>query len=797
MVETACPRSTSHRPRAHMADQQDLAATTEELEEDQSRVPGIVGDVVADAINAIGAEIIAASNDPTSTIELRNGRCVGRAGSLTLWTFQADETFPVPPETPAGLKLPGAEPVEARVVAVDDRDYVIGVIDELPDDVPTARLSLEPWFIYDKLRDRLKAFDETTSITLTEELLDMVDLLENIACDPIPPIIGESLSAEQRRVASEARLSGLRFVWGPPGTGKTATLAATVRSLVQSGLRVMVLAHANAAVDVAMLRAADMLGDHPMLHAGRVLRVGPPHLAAVRDHEHINPDEIIRRQAPALVSERDQLVALRRQVARSLHAAASRAEREHLSADLEAIRTELSRVEKRLTDMRNTLIDDAVVVGLTLSRVVINDLLWSWPADVVIVDESSMAGLPFLLALSLRGARTLSMFGDFRQLPPIATSKTAAAQEWFARDAFEMAGVRSRIEASVPDSRLSILRTQYRMGSDIAAVVGRFAYFDLLSTDVGADERAASLADLEPASGSQLVLVDISSCDSACLVDAAPNSYSRFNLTSAALAATVAASLVEQGSADIGIISAYRAQARIVDELCRTMPGVTSATTHRFQGSERDAIVLDLVDALPQTGPSVLTGNDPDLSLRLLNVAASRPRGKLVIVADLAFIERHHSLASPARRLIDLSLERGASTLDARDLLDSTAGVTWFETWDAVTGRLLQTISSGSTTIDLSVPSAEFGGRWIVDLATRCADLGAPLKCRAPIDVAASLEHSKAQLFLKPIASMPILTISGGDRATRIVVGGRTRSAPVVSLEVGGLDRLVAKYLIG
>ena len=42
-----------------------------------SRIPGLVGDVVQDAIDAIGAEIVAASNDPTSTIELRNGRYVG------------------------------------------------------------------------------------------------------------------------------------------------------------------------------------------------------------------------------------------------------------------------------------------------------------------------------------------------------------------------------------------------------------------------------------------------------------------------------------------------------------------------------------------------------------------------------------------------------------------------------------------------------------------------------------------------------------------------------------------------
>lgn len=69
-----------------------------------------------------------------------------------------------------------------------------------------------------------------------------------------PPEVTE-LSAEQRSVAGQAGLDGVRFVWGPPGTGKTATLAATIRMLLQQGKRVCVLAHADAAVDVAKLRA--------------------------------------------------------------------------------------------------------------------------------------------------------------------------------------------------------------------------------------------------------------------------------------------------------------------------------------------------------------------------------------------------------------------------------------------------------------------------------------------------------------------------------------------------------------
>lgn len=42
------------------------------------------------------------------------------------------------------------------------------------------------------------------------------------------------------------------IVWGPPGTGKTYTLARVVANKFVKGKRIIVLAHSNKAVDVLM-----------------------------------------------------------------------------------------------------------------------------------------------------------------------------------------------------------------------------------------------------------------------------------------------------------------------------------------------------------------------------------------------------------------------------------------------------------------------------------------------------------------------------------------------------------------
>ena len=89
-------------------------------------------------------------------------------------------------------------------------------------------------------------------------------------------------NAAQRVALGRCIGNCLPFVWGPPGTGTTTCLAQVVRTLVDGGERVLRLAHANAAVEVAILRVADAFLTSEELSAGKVLRLGVPQLPEVR-----------------------------------------------------------------------------------------------------------------------------------------------------------------------------------------------------------------------------------------------------------------------------------------------------------------------------------------------------------------------------------------------------------------------------------------------------------------------------------------------------------------------------------
>src|SRR5690606_38246913 len=66
---------------------------------------------------------------------------------------------------------------------------------------------------------------------------------------------------------------------------------------------------------------------------------------------------------------------------------------------------------------------------------------------------------------------------------------------------------------------------------------------------------------------------------------------------------------------------------------------VVASTVHRFQGSERSLIIIDLVDGFPQKRPGSLSYGGPGSdAMRLINVAITRAQNKLIILADLRFL---------------------------------------------------------------------------------------------------------------------------------------------------------------
>ncbi len=687
-----------------------------------------VQSAIRELARAVQLEIDAAQRDPSRSFEIRDGKLLHLEDERGLYSFRAEVTIPILPETPIRILIEDREPVDGRMVAQEDFEVVLESEVELGDPVPRARLSSEPWFIQEMLRDRLlgalaedagkggEAAAGSSDPWIPAFLLgekfqtaqdedaarQTVERLRELKLESLHP------NESQSTALSRCAVDPLHYVWGPPGTGKTASLAQIALLLHNQEERVLVLSHTNAAVDVAMLRVAAAFEGSAALPNGQILRYGTPQMPEVRDHKHINPEHVLERKYPDLIA-RKRALEQRRRILTSEIRASSGDHRAELAKELTGLREALSDVNTQIREATQELISNATILGTTLSRLAIDDSIWTWKPDAVLIDEISIANFSFVMAAGLVATERLILLGDFRQLPPIVLSRNGDAQSWLGRDAFDMAGVIERLNRGEVDERVSLLRTQYRMAPNISDAVNRFAYGGRLDNGPGLQERSQTSIDLEPGSGNSLVLIDTSGLDPSCFKDPRHGSFSRVNPLHAVLGIDLTQSIFSIGHQSIALITPYRAQARLYEAAVYSAAkdsDLSAATVHRFQGAERDVVVLDLVDGFRQQGASKLTGGDPDTALRLLNVAMSRAKGKVIVLANSQFILERHPAHSPARQLIGLLNDLGQRVVPDVEHMGSFpafAQIDWYANWTAVQADLSEEIGS-ATSVYLNIP---------------------------------------------------------------------------------------------
>lgn len=110
----------------------------------------------------------------------------------------------------------------------------------------------------------------------------------------------------------------------------------------------------------------------------------------------------------------------------------------------------------------------------------------------------------------------------------------------------------------------------------------------------------------------------------------------------------------------IGIVTPYAAQRHVIEELVKGTDlerFLRIGTVHAFQGLERDVIIFDTVES-PGVAISRFTsdiwGTD---AMRLLNVAVTRARHKLLIVANMSSIRQEPS-SSMLRQIMELAYQK-------------------------------------------------------------------------------------------------------------------------------------------
>jgi ssDNA-binding Zn-finger/Zn-ribbon topoisomerase 1/DNA-binding HxlR family transcriptional regulator len=351
---------------------------------------------------------------------------------------------------------------------------------------------------------------------------------------------------------------------------------------------------------------------------------------------------------------------------------------QELQIKLQELKREISSVQAQINNLPREIVENCCVLGATLSKLHLDPVLYGRNYTAMVLDEASMAPLPAVFFAAGLITERFVVTGDFRQLPPIAVAESSMAEKWLKRDLFEQAGIVASYESGFTDERLVKLTVQHRMHPTIAEIVNAKMYGGELEPSEETVAKTAEIAANEPFSGFPVVLCDTSEVNPWCTRP--PGSWSRFNVYQAVLCCRIACQAVDAGIKRVGIITPYTAQAKLIAKLLKDMElteNVRAATVHRFQGGEEDLVIFDAVDGppfqrpgKPLCGPFPERGRAASEASKLINVAVTRAKGKLVLVANHSFFRQKLSKADATFFVLDFAYHNG-KPVDSRDILPS------------------------------------------------------------------------------------------------------------------------------
>lgn len=205
----------------------------------------------------------------------------------------------------------GGRTVEARIVSISGGRLLLAVDEDLGEAVSRCTLIIDNTALLEALKDRLeKAGQEGRA--LNSKIADNVlgNGGEVKSAEPLGSDDLANLNSNQRHAIRLALANEVVYLWGPPGTGKTTTLRALIKTLFDRKARVLICSTTNRAVDQVLLSLCRSLTKrHPAMHEGRIVRLGRiAHDELSRDYaEFVTLDGIVERRSRDLLSRKEDL----------------------------------------------------------------------------------------------------------------------------------------------------------------------------------------------------------------------------------------------------------------------------------------------------------------------------------------------------------------------------------------------------------------------------------------------------------------------------------------------------------
>lgn len=403
--------------------------------------------------------------------------------------------------------------------------------------------------------------------------------------------------SQQQAVGKVVQNNGITILHGPPGTGKTTTLAEAVLQLIKNGEKVLIAAPSNTAVD-HFAKTLIQKGVK-LLRVGNSSKVDDEIFSHTPEGKMSNSN--IQKEIKQLKIRAEEFRRMALKYKRSF-GKAEREQRNLLFKEVKEIRNEIKKLQRYHEDK---LLDEAdVIAGTPIG--LYDENLHNRKFDTLIVDEAGQCIEPLAWCIFSK-AEKIVLAGDHWQLPPTVLSNEAA-----------MLGFNNSIlERAITNcNSVILLNVQYRMREAIAGFSSQYFYNSLLQTAKHLQNK-----------GTHITFID--TAGSGYNEKHGPDGVSLQNEGEL----QIVNKILEQEQWNLSasaFISPYAGQVVAATEV---LPApLRKSTIDSFQGQEKENIIVSLVRSNDEGEIGFLK------DYRRMNVAITRAKEQLIVIGDSATI---------------------------------------------------------------------------------------------------------------------------------------------------------------
>jgi predicted DNA helicase len=461
--------------------------------------------------------------------------------------------------------------------------------------------------------------------------------------------------SQKEAVSKSLKAEDIYLIQGPPGTGKTITAVEIIAEAVKKGKKVLASASSNTAVDNLLELLIEK--DLNVIRIGHPVRVNKKmrnHTVDNRVLEH--PDYIeaekLRDEVSDLINKQESYIYPGGKYRRGL---SDQEIREYAEKDIEHhvrgvspevidemagwldLQAKIDKYFKKIEKLENKAVEDLLDSSDVICSTNItagSDMIADRCFDLSVIDEATQSTQTETLIPYFKADKSI-LIGDHKQLPPTVINQEAA-EKGFSKSLFE------KLFDLYNNDFSSTLKVQYRMNREIMGFSSLYFY----NEDLKAAESVAkkTLSDLGINIKSDEFIVDKALKPEYPVVfldtlnmEAEERSLNGSNSYDNPVESEIVLDIIDRAvkisiaEEDIAVISPYKDQVDFLNQH-NHYKDVEIDTVDAFQGREKELVIFTAVRSNKENNIGFLR------DLRRLNVALTRAKKKLIIIADSSTI---------------------------------------------------------------------------------------------------------------------------------------------------------------